>query len=158
MLQVVWLAKSVLQKSDTALIVLSCQCLLNLSSAIDTLNSLQEFYDTVEGHVRSLTTLGKKVESYGNLLVAIIRSRLPPITWKNIARDHGSGEWTLVAMQAAIKKEIQTCELEVQSPQIHSLPTASFLTAAPKQTTLSDRTSSNLVYFVRAHMSQMSVP
>jgi len=108
------------------------QALLNLPISFDALNSLQEFYDTVEGHVRSLATLGKKTESYGGLLVTIIRSRLPTKTWKSIARDHGSGEWTLEAMQAAIKKEIQIRELEVKSPQHHPHPTASFLTAAGK--------------------------
>ena len=108
------------------------QALPNLPSPTDTLNSLQEFYDTVEGHVRSLTTLWKKMESCGDLLVTVIRSRLPPKIWKSIAWDHGSGEWTLEAMQAAIKKEIQIRELEVKSPQHHPHPTASFLTAAGK--------------------------
>jgi len=51
---------------------------------------------------------------------------------ESIARDHGSGEWTLEAIQAAMQKEIQIRELEVQSSQNHPHPTASFLTAAGK--------------------------
>ena len=108
------------------------QALLNLPNPVDSLSSLQTFYDTVEGHVRSLATLGKNIDSYGDLLVTIIRSRLPPKTWKSIAREHGSGEWTFEALQTALKQEIQILELEVQPDQTNPRPTASFYTSTSK--------------------------
>ena len=108
------------------------QALLNLPNPVDSLSSLQTFYDTVEGHVRSLATLGKNIDSYGDLLVTIIRSRLPPKTWKSIAREHGSGEWTFETLQTALKQEIQILELEVQPDQTNPRPTASFYTSTSK--------------------------
>ena len=108
------------------------QALLNLPSPTDTLSSLQAFYDTVEGHVRSLTSLGKGVETYSDLLITIIRSKLPSKAGKNIAQEHGSGEWTLEAIQQAIKQDIRILELEIQTNQTHSHPTASFHTGTSK--------------------------
>ena len=104
--------------------------LLSLSSPRNTLSNLQAFYDTctVEGHVRSQTSLGKRVETYCNLLV----TKLPSKMWKNIAQLHGSGEWTLEVLQQSITQEIRILELEIQTNQTHSHPTASFHTEASK--------------------------
>ena len=56
------------------------QALLHLPSPSNTLASLQGFHDSVEGHIRSLTSLGKSVDSYGDLLVSIILEKLPAET------------------------------------------------------------------------------
>ena len=72
------------------------------------------------------------VETYGDLLVTIIRSKLPSKMWKNIAQLHGSGEWNLEALQQAIKQEIHILELDIQTNQAHSHPTALFHTGASK--------------------------
>ena len=48
------------------------QALLDLPNPTDTLSSLETFYDVMERHVRSLSSHGKPVESYGNLLVTVI--------------------------------------------------------------------------------------
>ena len=53
------------------------QALLGLPSAANTLPSLQLFHDTVENHIRALSSLGKSPESYGDLLTPIIYGRLP---------------------------------------------------------------------------------
>jgi len=108
------------------------EALLNLPSPTDSLSSLQTFYDSVEGHVRSLTTLGKNIDTYGDLLFTIIRSKLPSKTWRSIVREHGSGVWTFEAIQKAIKQELQILELETQSNRIDSHATASFHTGASK--------------------------
>ena len=53
------------------------QALLDLPSPVNTLTSLQQFHDSVESHIRSLSSLGKDCESYGDLLVPIIMGKLP---------------------------------------------------------------------------------
>ena len=45
------------------------QALLNLPNPSNDLTSLQQFYDSMETHVRGLVALGKSQESYGDLLV-----------------------------------------------------------------------------------------
>jgi len=48
-----------------------------------TLSSLQSFHDSIEKHVRSLSPLGKSIESYGELLVPALQGKLPPKTHSN---------------------------------------------------------------------------
>ena len=66
------------------------QALLDLPSPVNTLTSLQQFHDSVESHIRSLSSLGKDRESYSDLLVPIIMGKLPMETRKNLARDHSN--------------------------------------------------------------------
>ena len=68
------------------------QALLELPSPIETLSSPETFYDAVEGHIRSLSSLGKPVASYGDMLVTVILNKLTDKTRKNIIREHGSDE------------------------------------------------------------------
>ena len=96
------------------------QAFLDLPSPIDTLSSLETFYDAIEGHVRSLSSLGKPVESYGDLLVTVILSKLPAKARKNLVREHNSGEWTLDALLKAIKQEVRILELETQTSHLHA--------------------------------------
>lgn len=91
------------------------QALLELPSPIDTLSSLETFYDAVEGHVRSLSSLRKPVESFGDMLVTVILNKLPDKTRKNVVREHRSGAWTLDTLQRAIKQELHILQLEIQT-------------------------------------------
>ena len=104
------------------------QALLHLPNPSNTLSSLQLFHDSVEGHIRSLTTsLGKPVESYGDLLVPVILEKLPSEARKHLARERTSNDWTLQELQDAIFKEIQVFESGLQAiPQSFRTPTASF--------------------------------
>ena len=56
------------------------EALLNLPSPTDSLSSLQTFYDCART-CQELNDTGKNIESYGDLLVTIIRSKLPSKTW-----------------------------------------------------------------------------
>ena len=96
------------------------QAFLHLPSPTDTLSSLETFYDAIEGHVRSLSSLGKPVESYSDLLVTVILRKLPAKARKNLVREHNSGEWTLDALLKAIKQEVRILELETQNSHLHS--------------------------------------
>ena len=93
------------------------QALLDLPAPIDTFSSLESFHDTIEGHVRSLTSLGKSADSYGDLLAQSIVNKLPNKTRKNLVRERGNSEWTFQELMAAIKQEVRLLELEVHSTQ-----------------------------------------
>ena len=53
------------------------QALLNLPKPANNHSSLQTFYDTIENHVRGLSSLGKLPETYGSLLTPIILVTAP---------------------------------------------------------------------------------
>ena len=110
------------------------QALIDSPSPNNTLPSLREFYDTTEGHIRSLTTLGKPKDSYGSLLVPILLGKLPSKTKQNIIRAHGRNEWTITELQTAILNELHILEMgltaEPQTPQVP--PTAAFYTGTKK--------------------------
>ena len=110
------------------------QALLDLPSPTNTLTSLQHFHDSVESHIRSLSSLGKDRESYGDLLIPIIMGKLPVATRKNFARNHSNSEWRLNELQDAILKEIHILETGLnivnQHKQNPPTPAASFHTNA----------------------------
>ena len=91
------------------------QALLNLANVNNTLSSLQSLYDTIEGHVRGLTSLGKHPESYGTMLTPVILSKLPKEIRKNIAREHNNVEWTLDDLRGALLKETQILETGIHT-------------------------------------------
>ena len=128
------------------LVSVNMQALLDLPSPVNTLTSLQQFHDSVESHIRSLSSLGKDCESYGDLLVPIIMGKLPMETRKNLARDHSNSEWTLSELQNAVLKEIHVLEtgLNIVNQHKHNplTPTASFHTAAgnPRPIYIADNT------------------
>ena len=72
----------------------------------NTLSSLQSFYDTVENHIRGLSSLSKSPESYSDLLTPIIFGKPPKEIQKSLARRHNNTEWTFVELRASIMKEI----------------------------------------------------
>ena len=86
------------------------QALSDISSPSSSLSSLQLFYNTIEARIRGLVALGKKEDSYEAMLVPIILGRLPSDMRKNLAREHGNSECTIVAVKEAILKEIRVLE------------------------------------------------
>ena len=105
------------------------QALLDMSCPTNSLSSLQQFHDTIESHIRSLSSLGKDTESYGALLVPIILSKLPNETKKNLARSHPTADWRLEELQTAIQAEIRIFETGSSNTHpVYQLPTASFHT------------------------------
>lgn len=71
------------------------EALLNVPAPSNNLTSLQSFYDTIQSHMRSLSTLGKTSDSYGTLLSSVILGKLSPDTKTRMARDHYDTEWTI---------------------------------------------------------------
>ncbi|XP_070554752.1 uncharacterized protein [Ptychodera flava] len=77
------------------------------------INSLRLFYDTLESHIRGLQSLGKEENAYGELLIPMIRDKLPNNIRKQIARDHGNKAWTLPELRKAILREIDAIQAGV---------------------------------------------
>lgn len=107
------------------------QALLEIPSPINELTSLRLFHDSVEAHIRGLSSLGVSKESYGALLVPIILGKLPIPTRKNLAREHANLDWSIDELQAAILKEIRVLETGFYtSDQLSSTPSGSHSTAS----------------------------
>ena len=93
------------------------KALIELPSTSSTLVSLQLFYDAVEPHTRSLALLGKPIDEFGSMLVTSILGNLPVETRRNLAKAHGSDEWTTNDLQHAILNEIRILEMWVGDNQ-----------------------------------------
>lgn len=109
------------------------QALLNLPTSLNELSSLHSFNDSIETHIRALSSLGvpqDSYDSYGTLLVPIIVGKLPPKTWRNL---HMGIEWTIDKLKSVVSREIRILETGLyttdQSTNTINSPraTASFL-------------------------------
>ncbi|XP_070579115.1 uncharacterized protein [Ptychodera flava] len=88
------------------------------------INSLRLFYDTLESHIRGLQSLGKEENAYGELLIPMIRDKLPNNIRKQIARDHGNKAWTLPELRKAILREIDAIQAGVPLDELSVADTA----------------------------------
>jgi len=91
------------------LIDANMQALIELPRPSNSVSSLQMFYDTVATHTRSLTALGKPTSEYGAMLVT---SKLPVETRRNLARAHGTDQWTIDELQL---NEIRILEMDASN-------------------------------------------
>ena len=118
------------------------EAMLNLPNPSTELVNLQQFYDTLETHIRGFDSLGKSHESYGDIFVPIIHKILPIALKKRLARDHSIKEWTLDELRKAILvKEVEILEAGKSNsdpPELPScdpvIPTASFSTSFNRKT------------------------
>lgn len=69
--------------------------LLELARPSTSLDSLRSFYDNMETHIRGLESLGKSQDTYGDLLVPVILSKLPDEVNRNLARGRQGKEWSI---------------------------------------------------------------
>ena len=104
------------------------QALMELSPCQPTATSLRKFYDTVECHIRGLAALGKTVDTFGDFLVPILLERLPGNTIETLTRAHGSADWSIDALRAALLQEITVLELK-PTPTMGNLPAPAASTA-----------------------------
>ena len=105
--------------------------LLELPRPENSTHSLQYFNDKLETLIRGLESLGQCQESYGDLLVPIIREKLPNNLKRNMARDHGNRQWKLNELRDAIQKEVNILQEgeTTEAMEVH-FPTASFFTGS----------------------------
>ena len=107
------------------------QSLLELPRPDNSTLSLQNFHDNLETFIRGLESLGQCQDSYGDLLVPIIREKLPSDLKRSMARDHGNKQWTLPELRDAIRKEVNILQEgeTIESTDAH-FPTVSFFTGS----------------------------
>ena len=99
------------------------QALTSLSNPNNTIPALQLFHDSVEGHVRSLESLGTPHDLYESMLIPILK-KLPQETREKFARGHSNTLWTLTELQRAILQEVRILKVGTDySTQPGSLPT-----------------------------------
>ena len=97
------------------------QALLDLPNPSESVTSLRGFYDCMENHVRSLEALGKTQDSYGDLLVPVILSKLPTTVKHKLIREHGTKELSLEQLRKAISKEILILEAGEETNKLNNL-------------------------------------
>ncbi|XP_065911263.1 uncharacterized protein [Dysidea avara] len=98
------------------IILAHMQALLEMSSPSNNLTSLRFFYDSVESHIRGLSSPGKSEQSYGDLLIPIIMGKLSVDIQRNLAREHSNSPWNLPDLMAGIQKEIRILESGLYDP------------------------------------------
>ena len=79
--------------------------------------ALRKFYDDVESHVRSLSTLGIKIENYGSLISSVILEKLPLEVKLVITRNIKENTWDLAKVLELIKLELRapkTCTYQIK--------------------------------------------
>ena len=72
--------------------------------------ALQKFYDDVESHGRSLSTLGIEMEIYGALISTLILQKLPPEVKLVITRNIKENTWVLAKVLELINLELRARE------------------------------------------------
>ena len=103
------------------------KALLELPKPVDTISSLQDFYDKSETYIRSLRSLGKTEDAYGDLLVPIIFEKLSNRFRTQISREHGDVAWTLSELRDAIYHEIQASQAGDFSDHLETTTTTASL-------------------------------
>ena len=113
------------------------QALMNLPPPKNTVTELRAFYDSIEGHIRSLLSLGTTTESYGAMLIPVTLGKLPAEVRRNLAREQNRSEWTVKNLREALLKEIRILEQGVFTPSsgTHLLTDGS--QSSPRMTTFS---------------------
>ncbi len=86
------------------------QALLDLPSPTDSVTNLRRFYDSMENHIRGLEALGKKQDTYGDILILIVFAKIPTSIKHNIIRANGTNNWTVEQLRKTILREIQILE------------------------------------------------
>ena len=82
------------------------QAIVDLPIPTNDFDSLQEFYDQTESHIRGLEALGHSQDQYGTLLAPLIINKLPEDVRQPMTRTNGGSDWTLPAIRSLFKKEL----------------------------------------------------
>ena len=86
------------------------QALLNLPMPRNTMADLRVFYDSIESHIRGLSSMGIAPESYGALVIPVTFGKLPADVRRNLAREQNRSDWTINELREALLREIRILE------------------------------------------------
>ena len=93
--------------NKSKLVAALMRALYNLPSPTDSRLSLRQFSDRIETYICSLDSLNKKSKHYGDLLVCILLDKLTANVRRNLVRHHGSTEWAIDELRAALIHEVE---------------------------------------------------
>ena len=93
--------------NKSKLVAALMRALYNLPSPTDSRLSLRQFSDRIEAYIRSLDSLNKKSKHYGDFLVCILLDKLTANVRRNLVRHHGSTEWAIDELRAALIHEVE---------------------------------------------------
>ena len=82
---------------------------------------LQQLYDKVESHIRSLKVLGISTKSYGSLLTSTLLSKVPADIRLTVSRSITDGDWNLDTLMKKLGEEIEVRERATMA-QVHTQP------------------------------------
>jgi len=109
------------------------QALVEMKSPINTLTSLQLFYDSTECHIQSLQSLGSPEEMYAPMLIPTILKKLPAEVHRNLARPHGTEKWTLTDLRRCILQESRILDMGAEYSTAPHSPTAAFTASVDRK-------------------------
>ena len=113
------------------------QGLLNLPTPSNTLADLRAFYDSIESHIRGLSSIGITPESYGALLIPVSLGKLPADVRHNLAREQNKSNWSMDELREALLREIRILEQGVLTSTTSLSDTSPMMTASPHADTRS---------------------
>ena len=106
------------------------QGLLNLPTPRNTLADLRTFYDSIESHIRGLSSIGITPESYGALLIPVTIGKLPADLRRNLAREQNKSDWSMDELREALLREIRILEQGVFTSTTSLSDTSPMMTAS----------------------------
>ena len=71
---------------------------------------LRRLFDSIESHIRSLNSLGVKVESYSSLLSSVLLNKLPEEIQLLVSRKVPEKDWGLTSLLEVFEEELQARE------------------------------------------------
>jgi hypothetical protein len=96
-----------------------------------TASDLLSFHDSIEVHIRALKALGQQEGSFGNLLLPIIRRKLPDDTQVQLERSKGAASWSFEDFRKALYREAKALNIKTESKT--PLSTAAFTVTARRR-------------------------
>jgi len=133
------------------------QSLLELLKPNNNVRSLRTFHDAVESHTRVLSSLGKPGGAYGDMLLTVVREKLPREVKLNIARTKDTPGWSLSQLMSALLKEIRILEYGAHNSLMgSSQPTATFVVSSkPNRDRKQDKGQPSCVFCKGPHASHL---
>ena len=102
------------------------KALMDLPAPTNELSSLRSYSDKLEAYVRGLDSLGQTQSMYGALLVPVVLEKLPVDIMRQIARENGTDDITLIDLRKAILKELSILEVGRSKEMIEPKSTVTF--------------------------------
>ena len=84
----------------------------------DSVHGLKMFYDQINTHIRSLSTLGVASEPYGPMLSSIISQKIPQEIKRLVTRNINQDIWDLTQMLEIFNKELNARETCLSSAPV----------------------------------------